>query len=129
MLNPVLIGLWLMTAVQADEPPLRGDVIAPAAASEATGSSEALAHYNEPKAKTPQTAAAQWKLANWCELNGLQAEAFVHYTAVVMLDPKRDVAWRKLGFKKHHGRWMNDEQIADEAEQSNADKKWGLRLK
>src|SRR5262245_66292882 len=119
MLNPVLIGLLLITIVQPDEQPARNAVASPAAAaSEGIGPDGALAKYNEMKAKTPQTAAAQWKLANWCELNGLQPEAFVHYTAVVMLDPKRDAAWRKLGFKKHHGRWMTDEQIAGEAEQS-----------
>ena len=125
MLNPVLIGLWLIATVEPDQPPARVD--APAAA--AADSGEALATYYELKAKTPQTAAAQWKLATWCERNHLDPEAFVHYTAVVMLDPKREAAWRKLGFKKHRGRWMTSEQIAGEAEQAKADKQWGIRLK
>src|SRR4051794_11374496 len=129
MLNSVLIGLWLITSVPPGEQPAGDDVATPAATGAATDSGEALAKYNELKAKTPQTAAAQWKLANWCELNHLEPEAFVHYTAVVMLDPSRDAAWRKLGFKKHHGRWRTGEQIADEAEQSKADKEWGLRLR
>jgi hypothetical protein len=129
MLNSALIGLWLIAAVQPGGQPARDAAATPAAANAATDSGEALAKYNELKAKTPQTAAAQWKLANWCELNHLEPEAFVHYTAVVMLDPSRDAAWRKLGFKRHRGRWKTDEQIADEAEQSKADKEWGLRLK
>ena len=53
----------------------------------AEGSAEALARYNELKAKTPKTVAAQSKLAAWCEEHGLKAEAYVHYAEVVRLDP------------------------------------------
>jgi hypothetical protein len=128
MMTIVLIGLSLLAGIEA-EGPTAGPEVAPAAAAQEANLSEALAKYNELKAKTPQTAAAQWRLANWCEQNLLNAEAFVHYTAVTMLDPGREAAWRKLGFKKQHGRWMTDAQVADEAKQAKADKEWGLRLK
>ena len=55
---------------------------------------------SELKAKTPRTVAAQSKLAAWCEEHGLKAEAYVRYTEVVRLDPRREAAWRKLGYKK-----------------------------
>lgn len=90
---------------------------------------EALARYNELREKTPKTAAAQWKLAAWCEQNGLPGEAFAHYATVVRLNPARDAAWKKLGYRKHGGRWMTDEQVADEAVQKEADKVWGAKLK
>ena len=73
----------------------------------------ALAEYNSRRAKAPDTAEAQWKLARWCEQRGLKAEATAHLAAVVRLDPKRDAGWRKLGFKKQKdGRWATEEQIA-----------------
>ncbi len=69
------------------------------------------------KAKTPRTVAAQSKLAAWCEEHGLKAEAYVHYAEVVRLDPRREAAWRKLGYKKYGNRWMTDAQIAEVEEQ------------
>jgi hypothetical protein len=120
MLSLVLLGLSLLAA---DREPLRAEakaVVEPA---------EALSKYNELKEKTPNTAAAQWKLALWCEQNGLPAEAFVHFAAVALLDPSREAAWKRLGYKKHGGRWKTDAQVVDEAEQKKADKKWGAKLK
>jgi hypothetical protein len=130
MLTVMLIGLGLAVAIEPTEPPAGPGVKAPeAAAAPEDKLAAALAEYNALRAKTPQTAAAQWKLAVWCEANHLEAEAFAHFTAVVMLDPGREAAWRKLGFKKVHGRWMSAAQIADEAEQTKADKEWAPRLK
>jgi hypothetical protein len=90
---------------------------------------QALAEYNALREKTASTAAAQWKLALWCEEHGLKAEAYAHFSEVVRLDPRRDAAWHKLGFKKQHGRWTSDAQIAEENEQKKADKLWAPRLK
>ena len=59
----------------------------------------------------------------------MKAEAYVHFAEVVRRDPKRDAAWRKLGFKKVGGRWTTDEQIAEDNEQKKADKIWADRLK
>jgi hypothetical protein len=89
----------------------------------------ALAEYNALKEKAGPSAAAQWKLGLWCEEHGLKPEAYVHFSEVVRLDPRRDAAWRKLGFKKYHGRWTTDAEIAEENEQKKADKIWVPRLK
>jgi hypothetical protein len=45
-----------------------------------------LAEYNRRRARTPETADAQWELGLWCEQNGLDAEALAHFTAVTRLD-------------------------------------------
>jgi hypothetical protein len=74
------------------------------------------------------TADSHWRLAQWCAAHGLQAEAELHFGEVVRLDAKRDAAWRKLGFKKINGRWMNDTQIAAEKTQRQANATWGPRL-
>jgi len=129
MVRILLVWSTLMTA-QAAEPP--GPEEAGKSAPGAVGdekAAEALATYNRMREKTPETAAAQWKLGLWCEQNGLAAEAYVHFSSVVKLDPKRDAAWRKLGFKKVDGRWTTDEQIAEEKEVKKAEAEWGPRLK
>jgi hypothetical protein len=95
----------------------------------ARGSDEALAQYNELKAKARRTVAEQSKLAMWCEEHGLKAEAFAHYAEVVRLDPKKEVAWRKLGFKKYANRWMTDAQIAELEDQKKAERIWLPQLK
>jgi hypothetical protein len=89
----------------------------------------ALAEYNTLKEQTPMTAAAQWKLALWCEAHGLKEIAYVHFGEVVRLDPKRDAAWKRLGYKKHGNHWVTDAQIAEEAEQKKAEKHWLPQLK
>jgi hypothetical protein len=95
----------------------------------ATPSGEALAQYNALREKTPHTVAAQSKLAAWCEEHGLKAEAYVHYAEVVRLDPRREAAWRKLGYKKHGNRWMTEAQIAEVEEQKRADRVWAPEVK
>ncbi len=90
---------------------------------------KAESEYNLLKAKTPLTAAARWKLALWCEEHGLKDLAYVHFGEVISLDPGRDAAWRKLGFKKLGNGWATDAEIAEDLEQKKADKRWGPILK
>ncbi len=94
--------------------------------------SAALASYQEKRARTPETAEAQWKLGIWCEENGLDAEARAHFTGCVRLDPSREAAWKRLGYKKVGGRWATDAQVAAEKAESEAQKKadrdWRNRL-
>ncbi len=97
----------------------------PASAAEA----KALAEYNGLREKTPETAAAQWKLAAWCEAAGLKPESYVHFGRVVELDPSRELAWQKLGFKKHGSQWMTDDQVRAQDAQQKANKDWSLKLK
>jgi hypothetical protein len=129
MIPVALSWLALLAIPQLDQPPA-ADAAPAVPATGVDGSREAaLARYNAMREKTPETAAAQWKLAVWCEQNGLAAEAYTHFAAVVQHDPKREAAWRKLGFKKRDGRWMTDEQIAEDEEQKKADKIWAPLLK
>jgi tetratricopeptide (TPR) repeat protein len=80
----------------------------------------------------PKNVDAQLRLAAWCLENGLKDEAMAHYHLVTKLDPSRDIAWVRLGYKKHHDRWSKPEVLAAhklEAEhQKHADKEWKLRL-
>ena len=100
----------------------------PSKAASADDLQKAESEYNLLKEKTPMTAAARWKLALWCEEHGLKDIAYVHFGEVISLDPKRDAAWKRLGFKKHGKHWATDAQIAEEHEQKKADKLWGPRL-
>jgi hypothetical protein len=90
---------------------------------------EALAKYNALMEKPPQDAAGHWKMAIWCQQNGLRPEAYFHFGKVIGLDPKRDAAWQKLGFRKVDGRWMNDEMVAAETARKKADKEWSAQFK
>jgi hypothetical protein len=129
MVRIILVCGALLTA-QAAEPP-GPEETGKTAPKDVDGdkSARALATYNRMREKTPETAAAQWKLALWCEQNGLPAEAFAHLASVVKLDPKREAAWRKLGFKKVDGRWMTDEQIAEDRQLKKDEAVWLPRLK
>jgi hypothetical protein len=94
--------------------------------------SRALASYNARRDKTPNTADAQWKLALWCEQNGLKAEATAHLVAATRLDPGHEAAWKRLGYSKHDGVWKNPERLAAEKAarevQDQADRLWRPRL-
>ena len=79
-----------------------------------------------------KNADAQLRLAAWCLDNGLKDEAMAHYHVVTGLDPSRDIAWLRLGYKKHHDRWIKPEDLAaqkHEADrQKHADTQWRSRL-
>ena len=84
--------------------------------------------YDARRARLGNTGEAHWKLALWCEEQGLQSEANAHLLVVTQVEPTRDAAWRRLGFKRQSGRWLTDGQLAaekTEAEaQRRADKHW-----
>jgi hypothetical protein len=91
-----------------------------------------LSEYERRRSAAPDSVAAQWKLALWCQRNGLQPEAVAHLTSVTRLDPGHRAAWELLGCRLYKGRWLNSEQIAAEkleiVEQSHADQFWRPRL-
>ena len=84
--------------------------------------------YLDRRARTPDTADAQMKLAAWCDEKGLKEQALAHYTAVTQIDPPRDAAWKHLGYTKQGGRWVKPEEAAEAkqeaARQKQADKHW-----
>ena len=88
--------------------------------------------YLERRAKAAHGADAQMKLAAWCEQVGLKAQAIAHYNVVVQLDPSREQAWRRLGYKKSGSRWVRPEEAESakrEAErQRHANTHWRSRL-
>ena len=86
---PVVLSCLTLLAVQGpDSPPaaVAAESVPEAGAEE--GRDEALARYSEQKEKTPETAAAQWKLGLWCEQNGLAAEAYVAFLGRRAARPK-----------------------------------------
>ena len=73
----------------------------------------ALAEYELKRQKAAYTADAQWALGHLGRrARPARAIAKAHLTAVIRLDPSREVAWKKLGYKKHDGRWVTDTQLA-----------------
>jgi hypothetical protein len=88
--------------------------------------------YLERRARTPDKADAQMKLAAWCTEKGLKEQALAHYTAVTRLDPARDAAWKHLGYKKRGNRWVKPAELeaakAEAARQNLADKEWKPKL-
>ena len=69
----------------------------------------------------------------WCEQHGLKPEAAAHLTVVTQLDPGREAAWKRLGYKKQGSRWITDQQLAEwKAEvkaRTKADKYWTTRAR
>ena len=90
--------------------------------------SATLAEYEQKRQKAAYTAEAQWALGVWAEEHGLAEQAKAHLTTVTRLDPAREEAWKRLGYKKHDGRWVTDAQHAREKSEAEAqklaDRKW-----
>ncbi len=88
--------------------------------------------YLDRRVRTPQKPDPQLRLAAWCLENGLNDEAMVHYHTVTRLDPSRDLAWVRLGYKKHRDRWVKPDDLAAEKleaeRQKRADSQWKPRL-
>jgi hypothetical protein len=84
--------------------------------------------YLRRRAKTLDRAEDQWKLALWCGQSGLKQQETAHLYRVVQLDPSREAAWKRLGFKKLGGHWQKPEAVAaakaEAQEQQKANKHW-----
>jgi hypothetical protein len=132
----MLALLIAATTLVAVDPPAPAQAPAPAAAkstaSPPTTDPALLAEYNARRAKMADTADAHLEIGLWCEQKGLKGEALLHFAAVLQLDPNREAAWKHLGYKKHQGRWMTDDQIAAEKKeadsQKKADREWEAKL-
>ncbi|WP_074306860.1 HEAT repeat domain-containing protein [Singulisphaera sp. GP187] len=118
MVFMLLVGTALL-ATGPQEP-----VPTPASTSTSSSADPAvLAEYNTLKAEAPDTADGHWKLGLWCEQKGLKPEAEVEFLAVTQLDPRREPAWKKLGYQKEKGRWMSAKQAAEERAEAEVQRK------
>jgi tetratricopeptide (TPR) repeat protein len=92
------------------------------------GSKPKIDEYLERRAKVREKTDDLWKLAIWCEQNGLKQQAAAHFYQVLKLDPRRDAAWKHLGFKKLGGHWDKPERVAaakaGAREQQKANTQW-----
>ena len=89
--------------------------------------------YLDRRVRAPQkNADAQLRLAAWCLEKGLKDEAMAHFYLVTRVDPSRDIAWVRLGYKKTHDRWVKPNDLAAQKleadRQKRADKEWRPRL-
>ncbi|MDR3622744.1 MAG: polymorphic toxin-type HINT domain-containing protein [Paludisphaera borealis] len=88
--------------------------------------------YQDRRIKARDKADDQYRLAQWCDEHGLAQQATAHFHRVVELDPGREGALRKLGFKKISGHWIKPEMLAaakaEREAQAKADKLWRSRL-
>jgi hypothetical protein len=82
----------------------------------------AMAEYAARRQHLQNTADSHWKMALWCEEKGLKPEAKAHLAIVLELDPSREAAWKRLGFKKHKNRWVTDAGLAAEKAEAEAQK-------
>ena len=91
-----------------------------------------LKQYLDRRARAADKPDDQWRLALWCDQNGLKEQSTVHLRRVVTLDPRREAAWRRLGFKKQGSQWVKpDLAAAEKAEfeaQRHANKTWKPKL-
>ncbi len=91
-----------------------------------------MAEYFDRRSKTDDDADGQYKLALWCEEKGLKEPMVAHLRRTLQLDPGREGAWRRLGFKKSGGRWVDPEAVAAlkaaREARAQADKEWSPRL-
>ena len=113
--------------------------------------SEEQKKYNFWLDKMPATADGNWKMAEWCQQNGLSDERELHLREVIRLDPehgdarqalgyvRRDGEWatrndimQQRGFIRHRGRWRLPQEIElDEAreKQDASVREWRTKIK
>jgi hypothetical protein len=68
------------------------------------------AEYERIRPTYPDTAAAQWKLAEWCREHKLQAAREVHLRRVIELEPNHVDARHALGYARVGGEWTTQDE-------------------
>ncbi len=79
--------------------------------------------YHAILAKAPNTADGHWKVGLWCEQKGLKDLAEMEFTLVCQLDPRREAAWKKLGYLKQNGKWTTPANVAAVRAETEAQRK------
>ncbi|MFI5458476.1 MAG: polymorphic toxin-type HINT domain-containing protein [Isosphaerales bacterium] len=87
-----------------------------------------IQEYLQRRVQIRERADDHWKLALWCEQNGLKQQATAHLYQVLRLDRTREAAWKHLGFKRLGGHWDKPERVAaakaEAQQQHKANKHW-----
>jgi tetratricopeptide (TPR) repeat protein len=87
-----------------------------------------IQEYLKRRVQLRERADDHWKLAVWCEQNGLKEQASAHLHQVLRLDPWRENAWKHLGYKRVGGRWIKPDDAAaakvEAREQQKGNKYW-----
>ncbi|MGE0755789.1 MAG: HEAT repeat domain-containing protein [Pirellulaceae bacterium] len=71
---------------------------------------EHMTEYERIAPRCPDTAEAQWRLAEWCDERGLKTPRIRHLERVVELDPRHAAAWRALGYSEINGKWVTQDE-------------------
>lgn len=69
------------------------------------------AEYERIYADYPDTADAQWELAQWCREHKLTAQREIHLRRVIELDPDHVEARRALGYNRIEGKWQTRQEV------------------
>jgi hypothetical protein len=80
---------------------------------EAISLSPALAEYRRREPNTPDTADAQWQLAEWCREQGLAKERQQHLARVLQLDENHQLARRAGGYHFINGQWVLPRELRE----------------
>jgi len=67
--------------------------------------------YADRLARTPDTAAGQLALADWCREQGLTSERTRHLEQVLRHEPQNETARKALGHRRHGGTWMSPDEV------------------
>ena len=69
------------------------------------------AEYERIRPTYPDTAAAQWALAQWCREHKLPKQREVHLQRVIELDPNHVEARHALGYSQLDGQWVTRDEV------------------
>lgn len=82
-----------------------------------------LDEYVERRQRTPNTPAAQFELAHWCEEQGLESPSRTHLKRAIALDPDYEPARKVLGFVRVGDMWVEGRSVAEDAAGADDEKK------
>ena len=89
--------------------------------------------YNRKKSHLHTNSEDHWKLANWCDRNGLIDEARSHYIVSGCLNSNRVSAWEKVGYVNYQGFWMDESSYRRSKDKQLLDKEsakyWNVKFK